>query len=149
MLAACGSQSEDATASNNAIETPEEVTSETGQSSNENGQQEASTGAAIEAAVTPPAGFIQCRTCHNVKKDGPSGVGPNLWNVMGKPAAQKAGFAYSPAMKSSGLTWDEATLDTYLKEPLKTVPGTKMAYAGLRNDKQRAEVIAYMAALKD
>ena len=101
------------------------------------------------ATASPPAGFAQCRTCHTVDKGGRHGIGPNLWGVAGQPAAQMAGFNYSPALKSSGLTWDTASLGRFLKEPLKTVRGTKMAYVGLRNEQQRAEVIAFLETLKD
>ncbi len=138
LLAACGSETASAPEQRDADAIQTE-SAETGTASVE----------ATETAATPPAGFAQCRTCHTVEKDGRNGIGPNLWGVAGKPAAQHAGFAYSPAMKSSGLTWDNATLDIYLKEPMKTVPGTKMAYAGLRNDEQRAEVIAFLDSLKD
>ncbi|HEY9092610.1 cytochrome c family protein [Parasphingorhabdus sp.] len=102
-----------------------------------------------ETAVATPAAFAQCRACHTVEKDGRNGIGPNLWGVAGQPAAHLAGFNYSPAMKESGLTWDTETLDKFLKEPMKTVRGTKMAFAGLRNDEQRAEVIAFLETLKD
>jgi len=138
LLAACGSETTSAPERSDA-DAMQTESAETGTASIE----------ATETAATPPAGFAQCRTCHTVEKDGRNGIGPNLWGVTGKPAAQHAGFAYSPAMKSSGLTWDNATLDIYLKEPMKTVPGTKMAYAGLRNDEQRAEVIAFLDSLKD
>ena len=56
-------------------------------------------------------------------------------------------FTYSEAMKGSGLTWDEATLDTYLTNPRGLVPGTKMAFAGIKDDAKRAEVIAYLKTL--
>ncbi|WP_417613860.1 c-type cytochrome [Parasphingorhabdus sp.] len=138
LLTACGSETASAPKQNDTAAMQTE-SAETGT---------ASIGA-TEIAATRPAGFAQCGTCHNVEKDGGNGIGPNLWGVAGNPAAQKAGYAYSPAMKSSGLVWDNATLNTYLKEPLKTVPGTKMAYAGLRNDEQRTEVIAYLDTLKD
>ncbi len=138
LLTACGSE---------AASTPEE--SDAVATQTESAESGTAAVEATETAAAPPAGFAQCRTCHTVEKDGRDGIGPNLWGVVGKSAGQKAGFAYSPAMKSSGLTWDNATLDIYLKEPMKTVPGTKMAYAGLRNDAQRAEVIAYLDSLKD
>ncbi len=138
LLAACGSETANA---------PEQ--SDAGAMQTESADSGTASVEATETAAAPPAGFVQCRTCHTVEKDGRNGIGPNLWGVTGKPAAQKAGFAYSPAMKSSGLTWDNATLDIYLKEPMKTVPGTKMAYAGLRNGAQRAEVIAYIDSLKN
>ncbi|MEW4467333.1 cytochrome c family protein [Parasphingorhabdus sp. JC815] len=140
LLSACGSETDSTPQENNnvaeAVNTDESTES-------------AETMKSVETAAAPPAGFAQCRTCHTVEKDGRDGIGPNLWGVAGHPAAQQAGFAYSPAMRSSGLTWDSATLDKFLKEPLKIVRGTKMAYAGLRNDKQRAEVIAYLETLKD
>ncbi len=104
---------------------------------------------AVQTAATAPSSFLQCKTCHSTEKGGPNGLGPNLWSIAGAAAAQKSGFAYSPAMKESGKTWDDATLDTYLTNPLKDVPGTKMVFAGLKNEVQRKEVIAYLNTLHD
>ena len=128
--------------------------SETSAPAPENPQESGAPAETVEetetAAVTAtPPGFAQCRACHTVEKGGNNGVGPNLWGVAGQTAAHTAGFNYSPAMKASSFTWDTATLDKFLKEPMKTLPGTKMAYAGLRNDEQRAEVIAFLETLKD
>jgi len=144
LLTACGSEQSETTPNQTS-----EVEGEVAPALAEQAPEASASDTETESAAAPPGGFGQCRTCHTVEKDGAKGVGPNLWNVAGNAAAQKAGFAYSAAMQSSGLTWDDATLDAYLEAPLKTVPGTKMAYAGLRDDKQRAEVVQYLQSLKD
>lgn len=106
----------------------------------------ASAGAEQAATSATPAAFAQCRTCHQVEP-GKHGVGPSLAKVYGTRAGEIPGYAFSAAMKSSGLTWDEATLDRFLEAPLKTVPGTKMVYPGLKDAANRAEVIAYLKAI--
>lgn len=91
--------------------------------------------------------YAQCKICHAVEPD-KNGLGPSLHGVVGRKAAALAGFNYSPAMKASGLTWTDAELNDYLRAPMKAVPGTKMAFAGIANDKNRADVIAYLDTLK-
>jgi cytochrome c len=91
-----------------------------------------------------PASYAQCGVCHKVEKDGGNGLGPNLHGIIGKKAAQVAGFSYSPAMKASGLAWDEATLDKFIESPRGLVAGTKMSYAGLKDAKKRKEIIAWL-----
>jgi cytochrome c len=86
-----------------------------------------------------------CLSCHTFEQGGPNRLGPNLWGVVGRPVGSKAGFAYSPAMASHGGSWTYETLDAYLTSPARAVPGNKMAYAGLRNPKSRADLIAYLA----
>lgn len=109
-----------------------------------------SPGASVDAAPTQvaarPAVFAQCASCHAVVPRR-NGIGPSLAGVAGAPAARDPQFAYSTAMRSSGLTWDEATLDAYLKDPRAVVPGTKMAYAGLKDDAARAELIAWLGTI--
>jgi len=90
--------------------------------------------------------FNKCKACHTTKEGGANKIGPNLFGIVGRKAASVDGFKYSSAMKESGLTWDEATLDKYLKKPNKFVKKTKMAFAGLRKKKQRDNVIAYLKA---
>jgi len=91
--------------------------------------------------------FVQCRVCHSVEPDR-NGLGPSLHGVVGRHAAALTGFVYSPAMKDSGLSWDAATLSDYLRAPMRKVPGTKMAFAGIADDQNRADLIAYLATLK-
>ena len=86
----------------------------------------------------------QCKSCHTVEKGGPSSLGPNLFGVIGRKAGSAAGFASSDDMKKSGITWDEASLTDYLKDPKAKVPETKMVFAGLKRPAQLADVIAYL-----
>jgi cytochrome c len=87
--------------------------------------------------------FGQCKTCH-VAEAGVNRVGPSLWGVVGRTAGSIEGFKYSPANKNSGLVWSEEQLFTYLEAPQKTIPGTYMAFAGLKKPQDRADVIAYL-----
>lgn len=103
----------------------------------------ASTGDAANGAKL----FAQCKICHSAEP-GKNGLGPSLHDVVGRKAGTEAGFTYSPAMKNSGLTWTDAELSDYLRAPMKLVPGTKMAFAGIASDKDRADVIAYLDTLK-
>lgn len=103
------------------------------------------------AAGDPVAGkksFIQCQMCHTAETGGANRIGPNLAGIVGSKAASKPGFAYSPALKKTGWTWNAKTLDTFIKKPAAAVPGTKMVYAGLADDTARANVIAYLTTLK-
>lgn len=108
---------------------------------------DAGSSAAVAAADPRPPAFVQCKVCHAVTA-GTNGVGPSLSGVVGRKAGTVPGFAYSDAMKGSGLTWDEATLDPYLTAPMKVVPGTKMTYAGQPDAAMRKEVIEYLKTLK-
>jgi cytochrome c len=104
--------------------------------------------ATARADGDPVAGkqvFKKCHACHNVGEGVRNAVGPVLNGVVGRKAGTYEGYNYSDANKSSGITWDAATLDTYLKEPKAEVPGTKMAFPGLSSDKDRADVIAYLS----
>ena len=71
-------------------------------------------------------------------------MGPHLNGVVGRPAGSVEGFKYSDAMKSSGITWSEDEINKYLSDPKGTVPKNKMAFAGLKNEDERANVIAYL-----
>jgi cytochrome c len=95
--------------------------------------------------------FKQCKVCHAVGPTAKAGVGPAQNGVIGSKAGSRAGYNYSPAMKEAGekgLVWDEATLDKYLTDPKAVVPGTKMVFPGLKNEKDRQDVIAYLETQK-
>ena len=92
--------------------------------------------------------FAQCKACHENEK-GVNKIGPTLKGVVGRKAASVPDFKYSPAMTKKGeegVVWDEATLTTYLPNPKAYVPGTKMAFGGLKKPEDVANVIAYLAA---
>lgn len=93
--------------------------------------------------------FKRCLACHTIAKDGGNGVGPNLHSVVDRAVASRAGYAYSAAMKAKGGSWDTPTLDAYLKRPMMALPGTKMAFAGIHDDADRAALILYLAAQTD
>jgi cytochrome c len=87
--------------------------------------------------------FAQCKACHVVEA-GNNHVGPSLWAVVGRTAGSIAGFNYSKANKESGATWSEYVLFTYLEALAKFMPGTRMAFGGLKSPQDRADVIAYL-----
>ncbi|HMT40359.1 MAG TPA: cytochrome c family protein [Sphingorhabdus sp.] len=103
---------------------------------------------AATAEISGEKSFAKCTACHKVEKGAPNGVGPNLHGIVGKAVASTEGFAYSTAMKAKGGNWDEATLDAYLENPRKVVPGTKMAFAGINNAEERTALIAWLKEQK-
>jgi cytochrome c len=106
-------------------------------------------GSAATAAPLPkPAIFGVCAACHKTDKGAPNGIGPNLFGVGGTKAGDVAGFAFSPAMKKSGLTWNKANLVKFIQAPQATVPGTRMPFAGLKNPAQAEAIADYLLSLK-
>lgn len=103
-----------------------------------------------QAEGDPAAGkavFAKCGICHSIK-EGENKIGPSLFGVMGRPSHSVPGYTYSDAMKAYDVTWDPATLDHYLVDPRKVVPGTKMIFPGLKSEGDRQNVIAYLETLK-
>lgn len=93
--------------------------------------------------------FKKCAACHTDAKDAPNKVGPNLWGVIGRPVAQNAGFAYSDAMKGKGGNWNWDQLAAYLHDPRGAVPGNKMAFAGVTDDADLADLLSYLRKQAD
>jgi cytochrome c len=88
--------------------------------------------------------FAQCRACHQVGPTARNGIGPHLNGVVGRQAGSIEGYAYSPALKDSGLAWDEAAFTAYIRDPRAKVRGTKMVYAGLKDEQRMRDLIAYL-----
>lgn len=99
------------------------------------------------AADGSPLAFSICKSCHAVEK-GKTIIGPSLAGIYGTKAGDVAGFSFSPALKVSGLTWDDATLDKWLENPMQLVPGTRMTYAGQSDPAKRKAMIEYIKTLK-
>ncbi|HEY7645491.1 MAG TPA: cytochrome c family protein, partial [Hyphomicrobiales bacterium] len=102
------------------------------------------------AKASVDAGAAQakkCAACHTFEKGGPNKVGPDLFDVVGRPVASHEGFAYSPALKAFGGNWDYEKLNCFIHSPKDCVPGTKMTFAGIKKDTDRADVIAYLHSI--
>lgn len=95
--------------------------------------------------------FKKCSACHQVKKDAPSAVAPNLWGIVNRPKASQADFAakYSDAMKAKGGEWSYENLALFLHQPKAYVPGTKMVFNGIKDPAEIAGLIAYLRTLAD
>lgn len=88
--------------------------------------------------------FAVCKACHQVGDNAKNAVGPVLNGLFGRKAGSVEGYNYSAANKNSGITWDEATFTEYIKDPKGKVPGTKMAFAGIKDEKKIKDLIAYL-----
>jgi cytochrome c len=107
--------------------------------------------AAAAAAGDPAAGdpgrgaavYERCQACHSLERNR---TGPKHCGLLGRKAGGVADFSYSKALKDSGIVWDAASLDRFLENPFKAVPGTRMGYAGVKDPQERADLIAFLAA---
>jgi cytochrome c len=88
--------------------------------------------------------FAQCKACHKIGENAKNAIGPVLNGVIGRPAGTVEGFKYSKANKDSGITWDEATFKEYIQNPKAKVPGTKMIFAGIKDQKKVNDLFAYL-----
>nr|P86322.1 RecName: Full=Cytochrome c2 [Rhodoplanes tepidamans] len=89
--------------------------------------------------------FRKCAPCHAVGEGAANKVGPVLNGLPGRKSGTIAGFNYSDANKNSGITWDKATFKTYITDPRAKIPGTKMVFAGIKNDKEQDDLWAYLS----
>ncbi len=89
----------------------------------------------------------QCQICHNLQEGQGPKVGPDLYGVVGRQVASVAGFNYTAALKAKGGTWTFDALNKWVEDPRADVPGTAMTFAGIKNEKQRADLIAYLDTL--
>lgn len=120
-------------------------------------------GAAVEAKAEPILALIAsadvargqtvakaCAACHSFDKNGPNGVGPNLWNTVGNKKQHADGYAYSGVLLETGASdWNYASLNKFLWKPKKYAPGTKMNFIGLKKPEDRAAVVAWLRTLAD
>ena len=93
--------------------------------------------------------YRKCVACHSIKKGARHKIGPNLFGIVDSPSGNALGYTYSKAMKMANLTWDEGNLDRFIKNPKKLIKKTKMSFAGIRSNEQRANLIAYLKTLTD
>lgn len=95
------------------------------------------------------AAFKRCATCHTADKGGKNTTGPNLWGVVGREKAHVEGFNYSNALKSMGSTWTYENLANYLHDPRGYAPGNRMAFAGIKDNAELADLVVYLRSLSD
>ena len=93
--------------------------------------------------------FKKCVSCHTIDKGGDNKIGPNLFGIVDAPVAHHADYTYSNAMKETEGKWTYAALNDYLFKPRRYVPGTKMSFVGIKDDQERADVIAYLRENSD
>lgn len=89
--------------------------------------------------------FVLCLPCHSSDQGAPNKIGPNLWGIFGRKAGANADYKfYSDALRSSGITWSEETMDKWLVSPKDMVPGTKMVFRGIDSPDNRKALIAFL-----
>src|ERR1700730_3913535 len=105
----------------------------------------AATSAALAQDVAAgKTSFNKCMACHAVGEGAKNKVGPELNGIDGRKAGTAEGYSYTDANKTSGITWDEATFKEYIKDPRAKIPGTKMVFAGIKNEKEAGDLWAYL-----
>jgi cytochrome c len=102
-----------------------------------------------DAPVDGARVFKPCASCHQIGPNARGGFGPQLNGLFGRRAGTTPDFAYSDAMQASGIVWDERTLAAFLRDPGKTVPGTKMRFWGIHDERELAALLAYLRSWQD
>ncbi|MBA4270967.1 MAG: cytochrome c family protein [Methylobacterium sp.] len=100
--------------------------------------------AAAQDIAAGERSWNKCRACHQVGETAKNGVGPHLNGLFGRHTGEVEGYSYSAANKSANLTWDEAIFADYIKDPRAKIPGTKMVFAGIKNEKEIADLTAFL-----
>ncbi len=102
------------------------------------------TSASAQDAAAGEKSFAKCRACHQVGETAKNVIGPTLNGLFGRQSGIVEGYSYSPANKNAGIAWDDASFADYIKDPKAKMPGTKMIFAGIKNDKEIADLTAYL-----
>ena len=105
----------------------------------------ASSTARAQDVAAGKASFNKCMACHAIGEGAKNKVGPELNGLDGRKSGTAPGYSYSDANKNSGITWNEAQFKEYIKEPKAKVPGTKMAFSGIKNEKEASDLWAFLA----
>lgn len=102
------------------------------------------TGALAQDIAAGERSWNKCRACHQVGETAKNGVGPQLNGLIGRHSGAVEGYNYSAANKNSGITWDEAVFGGYIKDPKAKIPGTKMVFAGIKNEQEIKDLTAFL-----
>ncbi len=105
--------------------------------------------AAAQDVAAGETSFRKCMPCHAIGPDAKVKLGPPLNGIDGRKAGTYEGFNYSPANKNSGITWNHDEFAKYIKNPMQVMPGTRMAFVGIRNDKEVEDLWAYLSQFKE
>ena len=93
--------------------------------------------------------FKKCKACHTVDNGGKSGIGPNLWNIVGREKGDQVEFKYSAALQKKGGKWSFESLNNFLVNPKAYIKGTKMSFRGIRSSEDRAAMLIYLRSLSE
>jgi len=102
------------------------------------------TGAIAQDIAAGERSWNKCRACHQIGETAKNGVGPQLNGLFGRHSGAVEGYSYSAANKNSGITWDEAVFADYIRDPKAKIPGTKMVFAGIKNEQEVKDLTAFL-----